>query len=438
MSIPLDRLYHYIENIAREMHGNYVLIYRFWPHGSKKIEDLTLISEPTWTDMIISPEIYCNDQEPLNWDFYNENLTLNSEWDKLLLKNSFRPLINNLCRSFNFYQKSILLHSEQRSADCNMYQQNNFILVYYWSHAIISRDWFRFAQHVDQKKSVNKKFLIYNRAWSGTREYRLKFLELLVNSNLQNHCQTTLSQFDGNPEVHYSLHKFKNSAWIQNLDLENYFPKNCVSSQSSADFNIKDYEQTDIEVVLETLFDDTRLHLTEKSIRPIACGQPFILASTHGSLKYLRDYGFQTYSSVWDEDYDLITDPVERLHCITKLMNDISNWKDATRRKKMSQAQKIAKYNKTYFFSEKFFQLIVKELKENLSQAISEVNQCRAPEQWLNRRRELARVDEIQAILTSRVPHPNFDRSPAFYRSMTRETIAKVVAMAAQITKSKQ
>jgi hypothetical protein len=33
MSIPLDRLYHYIENIAKEIRGDDVLIYRFYPHG---------------------------------------------------------------------------------------------------------------------------------------------------------------------------------------------------------------------------------------------------------------------------------------------------------------------------------------------------------------------------------------------------------------------
>jgi hypothetical protein len=35
MSIPLDRLYHCIEDVANNIFGN-VVIYRFYPHGLKK------------------------------------------------------------------------------------------------------------------------------------------------------------------------------------------------------------------------------------------------------------------------------------------------------------------------------------------------------------------------------------------------------------------
>jgi hypothetical protein len=37
MSIPLERLYHYIEDVAEEIFNDRVLIYRFSPDGSKKI-----------------------------------------------------------------------------------------------------------------------------------------------------------------------------------------------------------------------------------------------------------------------------------------------------------------------------------------------------------------------------------------------------------------
>jgi hypothetical protein len=40
MSIPLDRLYHYIENVAQEIYNDRIIIYRFYPHGSKNINDL--------------------------------------------------------------------------------------------------------------------------------------------------------------------------------------------------------------------------------------------------------------------------------------------------------------------------------------------------------------------------------------------------------------
>ena len=64
--------------------------------------------------------------------------------------------------------------------------------------------------------------------------------------------------------IHYDLHEFKNSIWRPNVVLENFFPISSAKSHYSADFDIEDYESTDIEVVLETLFDDSRIQLTEK------------------------------------------------------------------------------------------------------------------------------------------------------------------------------
>ena len=70
MSIPLDRLYHYIESVASEIRKGDVVIYHFYPYGSRKTEDLftTTNSVLTW---MTSPHIYCNDQEPLNFNLYH-------------------------------------------------------------------------------------------------------------------------------------------------------------------------------------------------------------------------------------------------------------------------------------------------------------------------------------------------------------------------------
>jgi hypothetical protein len=429
MSIPLDRLYHYIEDIAKDVYCD-VIIYRFWPHGSKKIDDLLPINELDWMKWITSQRIFCNDQEPLHWELYNNCTPTNDPWHELLLQNSFQPRFNNLCRVDNLYDKSILLHSEQRSSQCELYQKNNFVLAYYWSHAIIARDWFRFAQHVEQKKSIKKMFLIYNRAWTGTREYRLKFLEFLINAQLEKHCQTTVAAVDPELNKHYNQHKFKNSAWQPTVPVETYFPTNSVASHYSADFDLNDYEHTNIEVILETLFDDDRLHLTEKTLRPIACGQPFILSATAGSLEYLRRYGFKTFNGIWSEEYDLIQDPMTRLNSIVKLMSEIVNWDATTCELKLAQAQEIADYNKQYFFSEKFITLINNELRQNLSNALVEVEKTNTSQIWFARRRELSTVDEIRKILTGSAPHPGFLEHPKFNLLYTRKNIAKVVAMA--------
>jgi hypothetical protein len=225
--------------------------------------------------------------------------------------------------------------------------------------------------------------LIYNRAWAGTREYRLRFAELLIHLNLPEHCKTSVNPVEPELGVHYNSHVFKNTQWRPQTVLENYFPINNAHSHYSADFDIEDYEATDIEVVLETLFDDDRLHLTEKSLRPIACAQPFILASTHGSLEYLRSYGFKTFGDIWDESYDLVEDPSERLVQIAELMKYISNWSPDQREHNMAEAQAIADYNKQHFFSDKFFNQLTGELKTNLCNAFVEIKNCNRSKHYL-------------------------------------------------------
>jgi hypothetical protein len=436
MSIPLDRLYHYIESVARENYKGDVIIYRFFPHGSKNINDLNPNLPLTWAEKSISLAVICYDQEPLQWELYNvlPNFTT-TKWHKTLADNSLLPWYpNNLCKIYNIYDRNILLHSEQRSSQCDLYQENNFILSYYWSHAVISLDWFRFAKYINQKKCVKKTFLIYNRAWSGTREYRLKFLELIINAKLEKYCQTTMPS---ESNLHYSLHTFKNPKWQPVLPLEKYFLPNHTTSCYSADFVLEDYENTGIEVVLETLFDDARLHLTEKSLRPIACGQPFILTATHGSLEYLRSYGFKTYHSVWEEEYDQIEDHESRLNAIIKLMRTIASWDSTTQKNKMIQAQQIAEYNKQYFFSEEFFKLVSNELKQNLSSAIRLANSTNTAQVWRTRRKEIGKVDAIRDILSGRVPHPDFNSDPEHFNTITRKNIAKVMAAAVNFSKKK-
>jgi hypothetical protein len=391
MSIPIDRLVYYIRDLAQQIHNDFVVVCYFYPHGAKEFENLIFLKEPSEYEIFLCPELYCHEQEPLNYKLY-ENVDRRvfgqptvEVLELLKRKNITFPTFNFRGYITSIWDHALILHSEKRSVEVDQYQANQFIPVYYWSHAIIALDWFRYAKHVTQKKQVNKTFLIYNRAWSGTREYRLRFAELLIHLNLQEHCKTTINPIEPELGIHYQIHKFKNPAWRPQTVLENYFPISNAHSHYSADFTTEDYEATDIEVVLETLFDDSRLHLTEKSLRPIACAQPFILAGTHGSLEYLRSYGFKTFGDVWDESYDLIEDPTERLIQVAELMKQITTWLPHQRERNMAQAQEIANYNKQHFFSDKFFNQITGELKTNLTLAFENLEASNTSKYLLER-----------------------------------------------------
>jgi len=365
MSIPLDRLYHYIESIAKEIRGDNVIIYRFYPHGSKNVDDLHCLSQHTIEQFVNCPHIICYDQEPLNYDSYKNvpiKLGIDFYGDSAML-----PSQNLRTQVGNIYDHCLLLHSEKSSSEVITYQQDQFVPVYYWSHALIARDWFRYAPYVNFSKNVKKTFLIYNRAWEGTREYRLKFIDLLIENNLLDCCKTNFTPYDN--KLHYNHHIFKNPNWQPVHKLEQYLEPTTATSNSSADFDVNDYNNTEFEIVLETLFDDTRQQLTEKILRPIACKQPFILASTAGSLKYLQHYGFKTFGDIIDESYDTIHDPVERMKSIIKTMRDIASWSSEYKTTQIKKIKQITEYNHLHFFSDYFFNTVVSELKINLFNA---------------------------------------------------------------------
>jgi len=372
MSIPLDRLYHFVESIAQDIFQDRVVIYRFYPHGSKNFTDLTPLRTMSWREWTPAPHVYCNDQEPLDYEYY-ETVDKNV--------NGFQP-VGNLQRTRSMYDQVIILHSEKRGINVEKYSRAPFVPVYYWSHAVIALDWFRYAQHIELSKKSSKIFLVYNRAWTGTREYRLKFSDYLIQKDIHQHCLTWTTPAESG--IHYSNYIFKNPKWKPTCVLEDYFPESIADSNYSADFDLNDYNATDIEIVLETLFDDDRIHLTEKSLRPIAVGQPFVIAGTHGSLEYLRNYGFKTFDAIWDESYDLIKDPNDRLIAICQLMQDIADWDPVTKVNNMRQANAIANFNRQHFFSEEFFNLIKKELVDNLTTAFDKIKTNNTFKRWLD------------------------------------------------------
>ena len=396
MSVPLDRLYNFLHDVCNHRD---LIIYRFFPHGSRKLEDLTRLVKGhqsalppiNYQNGLLSKYVFYNDQEPLNFDLYkNVDVTQlphiimhtsGFESDHLKKYHSIAektmPYMNlkwahglSLCK-----YPTILVHSEKRSAELERYEGIQFIGVYWWCHALIAQDWFRYAK-IDpalNHKDIKHDFLIYNRAWSGTREYRIKFTELVAENSLSDHCVSWFNEFDN--DRHYLDHAFVNSKFAsKNTQLSQVFAASQANSSSSADYTGIDYQTTAIEVVLETLFDDSRLHLTEKILRPIACGQPFMLAATQGSLEYLRSYGFSTFNGLIDETYDTILDPLERLQAIVIEMKRIAQLSQKDKHKLYTELEKIASKNKQLFFSTEWQQKIIKEYECNFELALKKIN----------------------------------------------------------------
>ena len=375
MTVPTHNLYDFIHMVTKK---RYMLLYQY-PFGSRDLHnicslhgDLTHINGDLGIDkkdLLISkfvplnqidyiyiyktqPVLLCHDQEPLNFDLYLDDTEYIKNYRKTLAKNTIHDPHNIYFNNFNLrlaqlynIQKSwILLHSEINSHNLARYESTGrFVGAYWWSHAIISRDWYRFAEHdttLVPNFSPMRLFLVYCRGIDGSRAYRQDFLQQLDQHSLMDNCQT------------------------RSLDGEE------ATSDSSAVYNRTDYNSTGISVVLETVFDE-RIHLTEKILRPIACGHPFILAAGPGSLELLRRYGFKTFSGYINESYDKIKNSQERLSAICYEMKRIKELPKSDQEELLKKCQDVAAYNQKHFFSDKFFNTVVSELENNVNTAFN-------------------------------------------------------------------
>tara|TARA_Y100001938_G_scaffold56680_1_gene79073 strand:+ start:3957 stop:5162 length:1206 start_codon:yes stop_codon:yes gene_type:complete len=68
--------------------------------------------------------------------------------------------------------------------------------------------------------------------------------------------------------------------------------------------------------------------VSEKTWRPISIQMPFIIIGQRHSLSRLRDIGYKTFHTIWDESYDMIEDPKERMTAIIDLVLELNSRKD--------------------------------------------------------------------------------------------------------------
>jgi hypothetical protein len=366
MSVPTHNLYDFVHQVTKR---KFFLMY-FYPWGSRAIEnichhqtttefldgpngiDMTdrvdpVISDCNWA-LMMQPIIFCHDQEPLNFDIYVDKNPDMKKW--IDHEKDYTIFISPLLKDYNLrtqitggFQKTwILLHSELNSSELEKYESTGlFVGAYWWSHAMIARDWFRYAQHdksLMPGKSRRRLFLSYCRETTGSRSYRNDYLNQLSDKKLLDSCQ---------------IKSFSNQV---------------IDSNASAIYDSVDFNNTAISVVLETVFDD-RIHLTEKILRPIACGHPFILAAGAGSLALLKKYGFKTFDPFINEDYDNEKDSCTRLQMITDEMNRLKNLSDTELESLLLHCKIIADHNRKHFFSEEFFKIITTELIDNVTKA---------------------------------------------------------------------
>lgn len=65
--------------------------------------------------------------------------------------------------------------------------------------------------------------------------------------------------------------------------------------------------------------------ISEKIVRPIKVGSPFLLFAAPYTLDLLKQLGYKTFDLWWDESYDTIHCPLKRMDAIIQILQDLSD-----------------------------------------------------------------------------------------------------------------
>lgn len=102
-------------------------------------------------------------------------------------------------------------------------------------------------------------------------------------------------------------------------------PKYWYSLSSTLPIDL--YNQAKLNLVVETEIEgQDEFFITEKTVKTLLTGMPFVMAATTGFLRHLRSLGFRTYSDLWDESYDLEPDWRKRIVLLVDLLKDLEKF----------------------------------------------------------------------------------------------------------------
>ena len=241
----------------------------------------------------------------------------------------------------------------------------------------------------DLIKSKNKKCLLLNRR---LRFHRILLLSLLENENL---LEDSFTSYDMDLNLFPNFiekledHHFKRQRIFYDEEYKekaklgynkllkkykrtvDYDDINSLEGYGWESKNI--YTQTYFSIVTETEFQDNIKFLSEKTIKPIMQYHPFIIVGSPGTLKELKSYGFKTFSEFWDESYDEIENPNDRMITIFKLCKSLINTSHSEWKVMFDKIIPILKHNRNLLtkYDEDF---VKNQVNKNLIELISNTN----------------------------------------------------------------
>lgn len=232
---------------------------------------------------------------------------------------------------------------------------------FYWGWAVL--DWYRgynrtWLMKPPSERAITKTFICPNRIIGGDRRHRLLVLYHIFKNRMTNNwiscpavCPDENKTVEECVEPLTAIYPDITEVFAQQ-QFPIAFPNESGAPMHSCWLSLFD-ESADclLYLVNETIAKGRKLHLTEKSFKPICLKMPFIIVGTCGSLRHLRSYGFKTFDGIWDESYDLEQDDVARVQRIASLLRNLDELSIEGKQDLFDRAQDVVEYNYNHFYS---------------------------------------------------------------------------------------
>lgn len=199
-----------------------------------------------------------------------------------------------------------------------------------------------FYQDKNYKIEADKRFTFISTI-GGPKPWRDTFVQLLIdNINFDNYILNyngiELKQPSRELDINYNFNDYNSYRVIhQHYTISSSIPINM-------------YNASRLLLVVETTMNNhNEFHLTEKTLKALITGIPFIIVGSYNFLRHLQDMGFRTFNELWSEEYDNISDIDERMLAIINLLNQINtiSWTQTT----IDKAREITYYNKCHMLN---------------------------------------------------------------------------------------
>lgn len=109
------------------------------------------------------------------------------------------------------------------------------------------------------------------------------------------------------------------------VEFENKFYQPIQQPETTHTYNLSYFTKNELfyltkfSLVVETEAELEEYHVTEKTLKCLILGHPFVVIGTPNYLKFLHNLGFTTYNNLFDESYDSIYNLSSRMAAVIEL-----------------------------------------------------------------------------------------------------------------------